>query len=742
MKHYLVIALLLGLQLLSRPADSFAAQSLVIATSAFPLNGKTGNLLVSNGVPLPPGALFPGESNRVRVTVQGVEQSVSIRELPSTHKDGSLRSIIIQFNYTFTSATPIVSSIAVGPNITRSKADIAYTAVTWDEPSAVALPTEPSFLVATEIVGKTLTVNEVKAWGGSFAEYEKDFVKYGEQHYTKELDAWDYGYYDRWGTWYAWWARTGDPKYWIRGARGTADYRNNYLLPNDSQCAVWWCFVDGLEHNYLLVGNELDRSVIARIARSVDGYSAGFNYKDPRSSYLDGRVLSRIIGSLLVAWRLNIPVGSAWQNPAPTTDVRLRSYVNSIVKMQEWDGSYLNSSLDWAQFNFMTSMLNEQLSRYYDLFEADARIPPLIKKSLDYMWNTQWVNSAGSFKYSSMKMETGGSYSAPDLSNLITNTYGWYYNFSGDSSYLNKADTIFAGGVEKAFVSGHKQFNQSYKESYRYFWNRVRGTYNPNLIQTAAMTSPALPSGAIYSPMANATIGNSGLVKFKISATGDSVSTAHPSGISKIELFVDGLFVGEVASEPFEIPFDPSATSLGAHQFTIKVTSASGKTVVPPAATVSVKVGVNAQPTPVPGATPKAPTTPIAVPPLAPTVGVNPAAPVPTAITTPASPDVPVKLRGRKVKTIRLEWSSGINVKSYYLYRASVAPLKNGRKVVATAPMEWSLIAKVGPTVKNFQLRPTLKPAVYTVKVLNKGGALGSASNTVTVSERGRILSK
>jgi len=44
--------------------------------------------------------------------------------------------------------------------------------------------------------------------------------------------------------------------------------------------------------------------------------------------------------------------------------------------------------------------------------------------------------------------------------------------YSGNSTYKTEADAIFAGGVNQAFLTGYKQFNQNYTSSYRYLFYR------------------------------------------------------------------------------------------------------------------------------------------------------------------------------------------------------------------------------------------------------------------------------
>jgi len=61
---------------------------------------------------------------------------------------------------------------------------------------------------------------------------------------------------------------------------------------------------------------------------------------------------------------------------------------------------------------------------------------------------------------------------APDLNQLIGHVYAWIWHMTGDATYRDKADLIFEGGVNGAYLSRGKQFNQSYKSSFDYLTYR------------------------------------------------------------------------------------------------------------------------------------------------------------------------------------------------------------------------------------------------------------------------------
>ena len=89
------------------------------------------------------------------------------------------------------------------------------------------------------------------------------------------------------------------------------------------------------------------------------------------------------------------------------------------------------------------------------------------------MWEHLWVSSAGAFKYTDRIMPYGGVDPAPDLNLLIAPLYGWLYKMTGEETYRQHGDVIFAGGVQGAYFNDPKHFNQNYRWSFDYL--RWRG---------------------------------------------------------------------------------------------------------------------------------------------------------------------------------------------------------------------------------------------------------------------------
>lgn len=59
---------------------------------------------------------------------------------------------------------------------------------------------------------------------------------------------------------------------------------------------------------------------------------------------------------------------------------------------------------------------------------------------------------------------------APDLNLLVAHAFAWYYKYSLDTTYRDRGDLLFAGGVAGAYLpgNGYKTFNQNYIYSFNY----------------------------------------------------------------------------------------------------------------------------------------------------------------------------------------------------------------------------------------------------------------------------------
>jgi hypothetical protein len=354
-------------------------------------------------------------------------------------------------------------------------------------PQAAALPTDPAYLLTTDLVGPTTSTAATKALGGDFARYESDFVQYSEALWSSEGDSYNPGdYYDRALIYYAFWARTGNATYWARAGRIAYQYRVGYLEANSYNSSPHWAQLEGVEKHYLLTGDDKSRTAVLNAAYVLN--NAFLNTSYMTSAAGESRIAARVLHSQLLAWRLT-PAGS------PSVTFRsqdmskfdwrtaIDSALNKIAAWQQADGSYPSAQVCGGQLNYMVGQLDDALIKTSDYYlptstsraTMQGRVRTLVQKAVDYMWTTQWRPADRSFNYASVDcsaQNVGGKSAAPDLNNMISAGFAWVYKQTGIASYRTNADAIFSNGVQQAFVSGTKQFNQEYTSSFRYLGYR------------------------------------------------------------------------------------------------------------------------------------------------------------------------------------------------------------------------------------------------------------------------------
>jgi hypothetical protein len=156
---------------------------------------------------------------------------------------------------------------------------------------------------------------------------------------------------------------------------------------------------------------------------------------------------------------------------------------------------------------FIIGLVMETLINYYEIDIAeghtpDARIPLEIKKTLDWLWSTQYVPSTHAMAYQpyelpwSPSLVGGTQFEATELNDLLAPAYAWIWSKTGNNTYLTEGDVLFqhvwdsAGGQIEGGDGGWtwsvKEFNQIYKWSFDYV--RWRSGQNPD------GSSPAIPS--------------------------------------------------------------------------------------------------------------------------------------------------------------------------------------------------------------------------------------------------------
>jgi len=442
------------------------------------LTGSSGEALISNAIPLPPGLLLPDQVDRVQFFVGDREQAVYVEGLRGQHPDGSLRSILVQFPHTI-SRMVLPGKMRIGS--ARSLPDLQKTAVSYNlqapMPEAVLLPTNFQYLNATRIVGPTVPLFAAQAFDNTWLLrwntvgdakwriHETDFGTAPVGHIIVR------NYYDRSLANFAHWVMSGNPEYFKRGILYAMTYRERYHRPNGYTVQPHETHIEGEALIYTLLGDEESRKAVQLHAEYMRDLWLP-KLADPKWKYTANRPMARAIEAFLTAAKVDVP--GDWE----TT---LRAALDSFLEQQYPDGAYRYPAQCGVSNHFQTGLFNDALIRYWEEFERDPRIVPAIQRSVDWLWNTQWVASGGGFRYSEGPCTLPGAGAtmdpAPDLNLLLVTAFGFLYQELNDPRYRQWGDIVFHEGIRRAWLgssprNGDKQFNQQFRSAFRYLHYR------------------------------------------------------------------------------------------------------------------------------------------------------------------------------------------------------------------------------------------------------------------------------
>jgi hypothetical protein len=342
------------------------------------------------------------------------------------------------------------------------------------DPPASVLAADANYLVKTEIAGPAITSTQAATMGPAFARYEQNFVRMGDHHWKTGGELWSgSNYYDRALIYFSSWVRTANPEYFRRAVRLALNYRTKYLEHHQYATSPHWSQMEGLEQHYLLTGDERSRFAIARVAEQMVGYPLADTL---RTRWMESRIQARVLQAWFLAWRLDAK-GPKQLDLAQ----RLDRGIPRVLSVQRPDGSIGWPATCGQSLNYMQGLLNDVLIRIHDEYRADTAIVSFVQRSGDFLWNSQWLPQRQSFRYlsgrcakNSQGEDIGGPSASPDLNMLFVTTFGWLYQQTGDVTYRDRGDQIFAGGVRGAYLQGSKQFNEHYTSSLRYLAMRAR----------------------------------------------------------------------------------------------------------------------------------------------------------------------------------------------------------------------------------------------------------------------------
>ena len=293
----------------------------------------------------------------------------------------------------------------------------------------------------------------------ALAEWEANMKNFGMKH-CQALSGGGLGfdaallstYYDGEWVYYQIADYTGDASWNNCAQAAEAVYRDQYVMASGGGVPGYWNFTHGLLEDFMRTGDSASREALVALATK-----AAFAADTTPLSSTESVDQSREVAYAIMAY-LNAELAGEPRR------ARLSDMVGQALNhMEQW---FVTGSVPYVR-PFMVALTSHALISYQEQV-GDRDMLPVIQRAADWMWEHTWLPDSQSFMYTDRSVESGGMEPAPDLNLLIAPLYAWVYHRTGNDLYRQRADQIFAGGVNGANLTNGKQFDQSYRWSFAY----------------------------------------------------------------------------------------------------------------------------------------------------------------------------------------------------------------------------------------------------------------------------------
>lgn len=259
-------------------------------------------------------------------------------------------------------------------------------------------------------------------------------------------------------------------------------------IDEDWNAPGYWNFTDGLRMDWQRNGDTASRDGVI----SISTISNWCRDSQPDASYA-GPYQSRDTSHAVLAHYNAEACGASHRSRTDFIVGRLFDYIDQwfISKTYRAPADIENyvpgASGKFYIQPFMVGLIMRALIRYWNA-TGDSAVLPAVKVSMDFLWDNAWVPADLGFWYQNWKDTPEDSWpvmsgaSGHDVDLLISPAFLWLYHQTGDVTYRDKADQIFAGAVPNAYLSGGgKWFNQHYNWSFEYVYYRQQQYWTPTL---------------------------------------------------------------------------------------------------------------------------------------------------------------------------------------------------------------------------------------------------------------------
>lgn len=465
-RHF-ALALLCGLASLG-----IAAQTHDISASVQVYGGEGANgpaNLVSNALPFRPGVV--SSAGRVRLLDGGTEVPIAVKVLATWPSDGSIRSLLLQFD------APVAKTYTIQVGSPRTGADRPFVAVTWDLPTRVF--TLPAAHLSDSLIfwdQRPLGQTGFPAWDLKQLSNYKRIATVGTAACARE----DH-YYDAITTTYQLYARTGVLAHLVNARRWALHHRRDQIhlagpdighgrCPGEYLGNTRYTFPQGLIQDFFMFGDERSRQVSGLV---VDNFymphAESWYYKAPntRGFWTEREAAFSLIGILAHY--------EGTGNPAYLN--RVRDRVAALHRMQldngrrawvhnlhDHDPSEGCAAADYGSSPWMSGLLLEAIITYHKLTDDDMARDSILMAvdDLRARYLARGDRAGASFIYLGCSAYSDAT---PDLDNLVAHAFGYAYRLTASEAYKTLGTQLFNGSVREGAAASHKHYDQQFRNS-------------------------------------------------------------------------------------------------------------------------------------------------------------------------------------------------------------------------------------------------------------------------------------
>jgi hypothetical protein len=469
-----------------------------VEVALVPQVDEEGTQVVSFGLPFGPGWL--GDDKQIRVTgADGQEVPVFTKPLVSwwiDRKQGSLRSVIVQFEASFKDKTPQKATVAWDKPRAKSRpamTPIAETQVKrhveppgdyktkadaydFQCPKVLAL-LPPEWLCASLVVWQQVPAkeNRVAPW---FDKHLVEKFDYSTRNTSANQSAFEAHLFDRPATYVKVYARHGDAKYLLASIQA-ADFYIQHLDPRGflnvkKGSDHKYTYTEGPALAYMLTGDERFREAIERGIKCWDTWRA-IEYRGK------GFWTERHAGFGMMAYLHAYEVSGD-----PKLLDKAKQYFDAVLSMQvkpvdggEPDGAWVHRADDhgdgngWTTSPWMSAFLTDAIWKYW-MLTGDPRAPASLAMYAKFTEKHAVTPDGKSTYYMANSPGRGKSEDGGGPEHNVEGVYllalGHYLSGGADEAYLKKIETLWPPVMQDGANNPGRKFTWRFRETSTLIW--------------------------------------------------------------------------------------------------------------------------------------------------------------------------------------------------------------------------------------------------------------------------------